>query len=241
MGWKWKLHDTLRSAARLVRHHGRRYGGRLTTQRFSIEDGRGGLTLADNGRGARDGRQRISPGVFILDDPGIHIIAFVWGATPIVFIIIRFLDIQFVAQELSDEIVAIISAVWPSMKPQYEFIKQFRPSSDATNYSLFYLLMLIQILVAAAYVVKKFKDTSVPICRPGRGEFIVVSSGLVASCYVLFGDPVPATPRPFYFRVDSIGFYYIRQWMGATAIWMTVVFALASLLRLLGHYKLGRR
>jgi hypothetical protein len=189
------------------------------------------LTVADNDQRSRDGRQSASPGVFILDDPGFHLVGFVWAATPIAFIIIKFFGIQFITQERSDAIVDAISAVWPSMEPQYEFIKRSRPLSEATNYSLFYLSMLIQILAAAAFVITRIKNAPVSIGPPGRGELLVISIGLAVSFYVLFLDPVPGKPDPFYFRTDAIGFYYVRQWMGATAVLMTMVFVLASLLR----------
>jgi len=197
------------------------------------------LLLANNDQESRGGRLGVSPGVFVIDDPGIHLIGYIWGATPIVFIVIRIFDIHFLSRELSDEIISTLSVVWPSITPQYEFIKRFSTLSDATNYALFYLLLLIQIGLATGYVAIRFKNASVPILRPGRGEFLVISIGFVASCYALFVDPVPANPgQPFYFRVDSAGFYYVRQWLFATAVWMTTMFALASLLQVLNPNKL---
>jgi len=84
------------------------------------------------------------------------------------------------------------------MKPQYELIKRLRPLSEATNYALFYLLVLIQILLAAAYFIVRLKKAPVSICSPGKPEFLVSSLGLVVSCYVLFFDPAHANAsRPF--------------------------------------------
>lgn len=180
----------------------------------------------------------MQPIVFVVSDKVIINLAMIWAAIPIAFIVFKIAGVQLISGELADRLIYGMGFAWPALKAQYEAIQQLRLWLDAANYSLFAFLLSVLTAFSIVYIVVRFFRCRSQINKPAKVDFFFVLVGAPCSIYALFFDRLDEKPLGLYhFYIDGMGSYYIRQWIGVSCIWFTLVVGIVIVLEFLSSLK----
>jgi hypothetical protein len=174
--------------------------------------------------------ERLTPFAFVMNDrvSGRYSLGSV--VIPLFFILVKARGIRLVTPEQSEQIVETLSTFWPVWKDQYQAIIGFGGAQEASNFALFCVVLLIFFGGLTAYAVHNAILNSKIIEKPGQRELVLGLMAAPAIVFVLFYDYVYAKPESLFgFYIDSLGFYYVRQWAMMFGIWLI----LSTLLTLL--------